>query len=414
MRLNSISSKHNPYFRLISIVSFCLIIYFLWMDIALYVHLQRWSPPPIEKKSINTTTMVLNSKIDPFSTFNPLTVKLIMIDHMSHYIHDRLARFLVDYMCITRIFPISANAVSFLGLLAALIGSWLTISDKLMYRQFGALLFECRNLADALDGVFSRARKREHAEYLLSQNIKADAPTFASTYGSFGYNVDIIADVIGGAFFCAAIFYRFLKRPPYKPLSERQSPRHAKKSVDINNNENLSSFKYTQLEMDEIPNSKNSESDNQFQVKVSDSVIKAFSAEPEQTNSSSRYFTSKEVKFIVVSFGLRILLTGGIWDHYVHKYHDLLMNFSPNPTLRKFQGDAFKSTGLWIIMWSWRLINGCALFEHLCFSTLFDKLWDYLVWTTYIGWGFLIFLTAATQLHYTELSNAMNRLSALT
>lgn len=89
------------------------------------------------------------------------------------------------------------------------------VSDHLMYRQVGALLFECRNIADSLDGVFARARKREYAQLMASQNIKVEEPTFASgAYGSFGYNVDVIADIIGGAFFVAAIFYRFSKRPP--------------------------------------------------------------------------------------------------------------------------------------------------------------------------------------------------------
>ena len=49
---------------------------------------------------------------------------------------------------------------------------------------------------------------------------------------------------------------------------------------------------------------------------------------------NSRYFTSRQVKLVVLSFGLRILFTGAIWDHYVHKYHVLLMVFSNNPTQR--------------------------------------------------------------------------------
>ena len=34
-----------------------LIIYFMWMDIALFVNLQRWSPPPIEVSSQKITTI---------------------------------------------------------------------------------------------------------------------------------------------------------------------------------------------------------------------------------------------------------------------------------------------------------------------------------------------------------------------
>lgn len=185
------------------------------MDIALFYNLQRYTPPPIE--NVNKTSL---SNIDPFSTFNPLTVKLIMIDHFTHYVHDILARFLVDTLHIDRLFPwVTANLVSFAGLFIALIGSRLTVSDNLSYRQLGALLFEFRNLADSLDGVFARSRKREAAEFLIKHNtnfVKAPVISYASTYGTFGYNVDVICDIMGGAFFCAAIFYRFLRRPPQK------------------------------------------------------------------------------------------------------------------------------------------------------------------------------------------------------
>lgn len=112
-----------------------------------------------------------------------------------------------------------------------LTGSYLMVSDHLMYRQVGALLFECRNIADSLDGVFARARKREYAQLMASQNIKVEEPTFTSgAYGTFGYNVDVIADIIGGAFFVTAIFYRFARRPP------RSDPRRKYQTL---NNKNI-------------------------------------------------------------------------------------------------------------------------------------------------------------------------------
>lgn len=48
----------------------------------------------------------------------------------------------------------------------------------------------------------------------------------------------------------------------------------------------------------------------------------------------SRHFSSRQVKFIVVSFGIRLLVTAIIWDHFVHKYQDLLMNLSDNELKR--------------------------------------------------------------------------------
>lgn len=407
-------SSRSPYYKLFLFGLACLVIYFIWMDIALFVNLQRWQPPPIYTNQ-TTRGILAQAKplknIDPFSTFNPLTVKLIMIDHMTHYVHDISARFLVDYMGLARLFYwMSANCVSFIGLFMAFVGSVLTISDNLMYRQLGALLFECRNIADSLDGVFSRARKREHAEFMRKNQVNGNTPdiSFSSTYGTVGYNVDIICDIIGGAFFCAAIFYRFLRRPPQKQIqSTTKLP-----------------IKYTKLMNDEVDNDypiikvmnkATTEDTLQFKPsKVSDSVKEAFSSaesSPKQA-SSRRHFSHREVKLMVISFGLRILLTGYLWDHFVHKYHDLLMVFSENPTQRKMQGEAFRSISMWLVMWFWRLANGCALLEHLVYATFFDKLWDYIVLTTYIGWGYLVILTMITQIHYTELYNSLNRLSS--
>jgi hypothetical protein len=52
------------------------------------------------------------------------------------------------------------------------------------------------------------------------------------------------------------------------------------------------------------------------------------------TQNNYGHVSSRQVKLVVVSFGIRLLFTALIWDHYVHKYHDLLMEFSNNPTQR--------------------------------------------------------------------------------
>ena len=106
-----------------------------------------------------------------------------------------------------------------------------------------------------------------------------------------------------------------------------------------------------------------------------DTVKEAFAKSEYETQSSTRYFTSREVKIIVFSFGLRILCTGGLWDHYVHKYHDLLMVLSTNPTIRHQQEQEFKSVSMWLIMWFWRIVSACGMLEHLVYATFFDKLW---------------------------------------
>ncbi len=185
------------------------------MDIALFVNLQRWSPlhepsqTLIEKNLLNASTSIngnsqkqllnkpasVNHKkengMDPFSIFKPLSVKLIMVDHMTHYIHDILARFVVDTLHFAHIFPwFSPNLVSFSGLFLAILGSRLTLSNNLFYRQIGALLFEFRNLADSMDGVVARSRKREQAALIrknsIDQGTGVEVPLVQYASGNYG------------------------------------------------------------------------------------------------------------------------------------------------------------------------------------------------------------------------------------
>lgn len=196
---NLIVSSINNNYKFV-FFGFLLIIYFAWMDIALFINLQAWTiPNPSNNKTIK--------KAEVFTTFDPLSVKLIMVDHGTHYVHDILARFIEDNLHFSYIFPwVTANLVSYAGLLMALIGSRLIISEKPMHYRLGAILFDLRNLADSLDGVVYRSRKR--------QQEFGQIGVYESNYGSYGYNVDVICDGLGGLLFCIAIFIKFLKHLP--------------------------------------------------------------------------------------------------------------------------------------------------------------------------------------------------------
>ncbi len=270
-----ISSVNNNYkFIFFGLI---LISYFAWMDIGLFIHLQRYQPPPItnspskisltlnnavqikepnqsyilsssfQKELKKKQTKLLNElKFESPTVFKPLSVKLIMIDHMTHYVHDIFGRFLDDILHFTDIFPwVTPNFVSFVGLFSALAGSRLIISDNLNYMRLGAFLFELRNLADSIDGAVYRSRLRkdklaQQKEYLkeafvtmpssskpiLSNNINntninnlllnTQPVVYASNYGSIGYNVDVICDGLGGCFFVIALFIKFMKHLPHK------------------------------------------------------------------------------------------------------------------------------------------------------------------------------------------------------
>jgi hypothetical protein len=227
------------------------------MDISLFMHLQNYeNAPSVDDVQIqarpahisaqqsdqdyisvshplNKTAHVfkhhsIKDKVEVFGVFKPLSVKLIMIDHMTHYVHDVLARFLEDTLHFTSIFPwVTANLVSFTGLTMAIIASRLIISNNVNYMRLGALLFEMRNLADSLDGVVFRSHERRSLinEVKLAESFAANsnevtpsAPKliYQSHYGSAGYNVDAVCDGLGGLFFVVAILIKFLRHLPHK------------------------------------------------------------------------------------------------------------------------------------------------------------------------------------------------------
>ncbi|RNA28309.1 ceramide phosphoethanolamine synthase-like isoform X3 [Brachionus plicatilis] len=305
------------------------------MDIALFVNLQKWTVP------INGDNRTVK---ETFSAFYPLSVKLIMVDHVTHYVHDILARFVEYNLHFSSLIPgVTVHQISYAGLLAALIGSRLMISDEPKHYRIGAILFELRNLADSLDGVIYRSRKRQHdiGKIVL----------YESDYGSYGNNVDFFCDFLGGLFFCTAILIKFLKYQPSK---------------------------YPKIFLIRRPKAY---------------ILDTFHTTKTQMNSQRRSVSSFQVKLLVFFFSFRLLFTGLIWDHFVQKYHDLLMVFFNNPNVHKMQEQTFKSISMWLIMWLWRFGNPCAILEHLSITTFCGKLWDYLVFTNYIGWVYLIVLT---------------------
>jgi hypothetical protein len=65
------------------------------------------------------------------------------------------------------------------------------------------------------------------------------------------------------------------------------------------------------------------------------------------TKNISKFFhingpvTTKQVKLIVVPFGIRLLITSLIWDHYVNNYQLLLQNYTDNMLHRVYLLESF-------------------------------------------------------------------------
>lgn len=369
-----------------------LISYFAWMDIALFVHLQRWSPPLLNRLYNKNVSSSSGNEVELFSTFKPLSVKLIMVDHVSHYIHDIFARYIEDTLHFTALFPwITANTVSFTGLFLSLIGSRLIISERIEYMRLGAILIEIRNLGDALDGVVYRSHQRRRQLSMENGNLIAQPIVYQSNHGTSGFKVDAICDGLGGLFVIVAILVKFLKHPPSKDRTSRliitgfnslktSKLKERKTSIKYEKLINSDNSKQHSVQMEQLDSQSNisdvSSSENNDAIIITTNAANAFATTSNETYyndqmNNTRKFSARQIKYFVISFGIRVALTCTIWDHYVVSYHDLIMNFSDNPAKRRIQGQAFKSIGMWLIMWFWRIGSACAILEHLSIMAFF-------------------------------------------
>ncbi|CAF0937951.1 unnamed protein product [Brachionus calyciflorus] len=105
---------------------FCtfLIVYFILMDIKLYINVQK----------LNTTQE------------NSFLVKEIMSNHFNQYIHTFIYK-LLFYPLVLNFSWMTSNFISFMAILSALIGSILIASDNLT--KYGVLLFEFSNFLNS-------------------------------------------------------------------------------------------------------------------------------------------------------------------------------------------------------------------------------------------------------------------------
>jgi len=80
-----------------------------------------------------------------------------MLDHCNTYLLQPLSEMLVDITHFPMLFPsISANHISYLGVVVAFVAARLILSDHLYIRRIGVLVFLVRQFLDDLDGLVAR------------------------------------------------------------------------------------------------------------------------------------------------------------------------------------------------------------------------------------------------------------------
>ncbi|EAT33570.1 AAEL008139-PA [Aedes aegypti] len=351
---------------------FLMIIFFIWMDVNLYIRIQDYPIRDNEIRLINGST-VLKPTLPVTSSFatssvpfrqplvaaryedvawvscdlNPLcdvTVKAMMLDHTNHYLFAPMATIADNLAGFSKGDLITPNMISFFHVFVAIASGKMIASDSLGYRRIGVVLFQFRTFLDDLDGHVARAKK----------NIRGER----SDIGSAGYYIDGICDGLGCIALMIGVFI-FLKNNP---------PRRG----------------YTQLQsIIPVSESKSSESGVIYKVKV----------------------TTKKVARKVLCYSGILLLSSTGWNRYIAIYQDMLEREDVTPTQFLHQESVFRSTGFFFICWLWRIFNVHALLHFLLLSIFCDKLWEYLRMIQYAGFVTLLVIISVAEMHLLGVQN---------
>lgn len=179
------TSKHVFY-----IVVIVLSIYFLVMDIILYVTLKH--------------SVLGMKKSGMYSPFRPLTVKLLMTDPFDHWIVSPLSEYFDEVTGFSSVFYfITPNMISVFHMFLTVAAGKLVTSPSLHTRRLAVLLYQMHDFLDGLDGVVYRARVgKVHLQ--------------RSNRSSIGYVVDGFCDTVGGTALCIGIVVYLFRNLPKK------------------------------------------------------------------------------------------------------------------------------------------------------------------------------------------------------
>lgn len=330
---------------------FLLIIFYIYMDVQLYLRIQNY---PLERNyhfnTTETTDIPQRNEITYESEtwlscdLNPLchvTVKAILLDHTNHYLFAPLATIFDNVVGFSRSTFITANMISFFHVAVACVAGKLVSSDSLGFRRFGVAMFQFRTFLDDLDGHVARVKK----------NIRGER----SEVGTTGYYVDGICDGLGCIALILGIFFYLKNNPPRRG--------------------------YLQLPM--------------VDTRVSDLPTKGLKLKP----------ATRKVAKKVISFTGQLLLSSTAWNRYIAVYQDMLERNDVTPAQMSRQQVVFKSTWFFCVAWLWRIVNVHSLMHCVLLSIFCDKLWEFLKAIQYSGYVILLLCICITEMHLLEAHN---------
>jgi len=355
------------------------------MDVGLYYNLNS-APENLlvtqNYKKLNESTSNLKPQLQKsnyFDPYNPISVKLLALDHINHYIHYPLSWWLdSNVFHISDVYTfISPDIISYSHVIVALLGARLLISESLMIRRFGVLLFEVRSFLDSYDGYVARSRSHNFAMVQVS--------------GGWGYYLDGLCDLTGTVFFMVGLLI-LLKRShiqrtvviPFIPCHYISSCKQIIKNVFIspkkeyllNNNDMEKQEKLLSISPNGVRDKDNKE-------KIKNGAIYS------QTCVS------------IVCLSLLQIFSSIFWNRYIQTYHTLLEVpvISAPVNMEVMQTNTMQSASFWMIVWSWKLLNPHALMATLQYSIFFDQYLSVISWIQYIAFSPMFVLVFMSEMH---------------
>ncbi|KAL1516903.1 hypothetical protein ABEB36_000737 [Hypothenemus hampei] len=104
-------------------------------------------------------------------------------------------------------------------------------------------------------------------------------------------------------------------------------------------------------------------------------------------------------------FVIQMILSSAAWNRYIALYQDLLERPNVGPFEFDRQDEILTSSFFYAISWLWRVVNIHNIVHCLLLAIFCDKLWEFLCYIQYLGFGILFSVICATELHFIEAKN---------
>ena len=367
-----------------AVIGLIFLTYFVWMDVGLYYNLNSATGNLLVKQNYqklnqsDETTKNSNPNYF-FDPYNPISVKLLAMDHINHYVHYPLSWWLdshVFHITDQHTF-ITPDMISYFHVLIAILAAKLLVSEGLGARRLGVLLFEFRTFLDSYDGYVARARANQVAMVQAS--------------GGWGFYMDGLCDLVGVVMFMIGILILLKRSHEFKrmvvvPLIPGCFISLCKKIKNLF----ISSKSEYKLTINDLEKQENL-------LAISKSTIR--SGDKERQRNGGLIYSQTCISIWCLSI-LQVL--GSIfWNRYLQSYHTLLeIPVVSAPINMEFmQIQTMQSASFWIIIWSWKLFNTHAFMAILQYSVFFDQHLSVISWIQYLAFAPMFVLIFMSEMH---------------